>query len=289
MRLPPVEGVEHADVTAAGVRFHVAFAGSGEPIVLLHGWPQHWWAWRKVIPRLAGGHRVVCPDLRGFGWSEAPPGAYEKEALAGEVIALLDVLGLERVSLVGHDWGGFVGFLACLRAPERFERLVALNIVHPWFRRPRLTPAALARTSYQYVLATPRVGEWTLRARPELVAAVLRRGSHPATRWTDFEIAAYTHAFHRPAYARASSALYRTFLTKELPEIARGRYGDARLTVPTVLLTGEADPVITRERLGGHEGHADDLRIEVVAGAGHFTPEEQPGTVAERVLDPSSR
>jgi pimeloyl-ACP methyl ester carboxylesterase len=118
-----------------------AEAGHGDPIVLLHGFPQHWWQWRRVIPDLADRYRVICPDLRGFGWSDAPLDAYDKETLADDVLRLLDALALRRVCLVGHDVGGFVGFLVCLKVPERVERYIALNTGHP-FVRP--TPSVLA-------------------------------------------------------------------------------------------------------------------------------------------------
>lgn len=87
---------------------HVALAGpdDGPPLLLVHGWPQHWWEWRHVIPALAERFRVIAPDLRGFGWSEVPAGGYEKEQLASDMLALLDTLGIERVSWIGHDWGG---------------------------------------------------------------------------------------------------------------------------------------------------------------------------------------
>jgi pimeloyl-ACP methyl ester carboxylesterase len=74
--MPHVDGVAHRHVEAAGIRFHVAEAGEGEPVVLLHGWPQHWYCWRRVIPRLAADHRLLCADVRGFGWSDAPRSSY---------------------------------------------------------------------------------------------------------------------------------------------------------------------------------------------------------------------
>src|ERR1700710_1360374 len=104
-----VAGVTHRDVVVDGVRLHVAEAGDGDgpPLLLLHGWPQHWWSWRHLIPQLAQTHRVIACDLRGWGWSSAPPGDYAKATFARDVLALLDAEGLERVTLMGHDWGGY--------------------------------------------------------------------------------------------------------------------------------------------------------------------------------------
>jgi pimeloyl-ACP methyl ester carboxylesterase len=85
-----MDGVTHRYVDVLEVRMHVAEAGEGPPVVLLHGWPQHWWTWRRVIPALATERRLICPDLRGFGWSEAPPGRYELAEFADDVLALLD-------------------------------------------------------------------------------------------------------------------------------------------------------------------------------------------------------
>ena len=280
--LPPVPGVDvrHRDVALPdGTRLHVAEAGEGEPLVLLHGWPQHWWMWRRVLPALARGRRVVCPDLRGFGWSDAPPGAYAKEDLASDVLALLDALGIKRLDLAGHDWGGFVAFLVALRAPARVRRLAVLSIIHPWFRPPRPAPKALKRLSYQYVLATPVVGAQALRRSHAFVNTMLRRGSHPDTRWSGEEVAVYARPFTQPGHARASSALYRTFLTRELPTLAAGRYDGLRLSAPTLLLVGTADPVVLARRLMDIHAHADAARVEIIPGAGHFPAEERPEAV----------
>lgn len=98
--LPALPGVEHRwlDVSGGGgrVRLHVAEAGSGAPVLLLHGWPQHWWCWRRVIERLRGHYRLLVPDLRGFGWSEAPGTGYSAIGFASDAVGLLDALGLTR-------------------------------------------------------------------------------------------------------------------------------------------------------------------------------------------------
>ena len=131
-RAPHVEGVRHRFVRTARLRMHVAEAGRGEPVLLLHGWPQHWYAWRDVIPLLARHYRVICPDLRGFGWTEAPRTGYRTGELVDDLIALLDVLALERVFVVGHELGGRLGFHLSLRAPTRVRGHLALNALHPY-------------------------------------------------------------------------------------------------------------------------------------------------------------
>src|SRR5690242_2444838 len=107
--LPELDGVEHRFVDARGARFHVALAGpeGGPVVVLLHGWPQHWWMWRDAIGPLAdAGARVVALDHRGYGWSEVTPGGYRTDERADDALAVLDALGIERFALAGHDWGG---------------------------------------------------------------------------------------------------------------------------------------------------------------------------------------
>src|SRR4029079_3269623 len=133
-RMPEVPGVRQEWVSAGGLSVHVAMAGpeDAEPVLMLHGWPQHWYEWRGLVPRMSHRYRLLMPDLRGLGWSEVTEGGYEKDNLARDQIALLDALGIDRVKLIGHDWGGYAGFLMCLLAPERVERYVATNIVHPW-------------------------------------------------------------------------------------------------------------------------------------------------------------
>src|SRR3954451_19989976 len=202
--LPHVDGVKHRRVDVDGARFHVAEAGDGPPLVLLHGWPQHWWAWRKVIPALAEERRVLCPDLRGLGWSDAPPGSYAKEQWAADIVALLDALDLDRVDLAGHDWGGLVALLVALRAPERVRTVAALSILHPWPRPRAPSLRALVPLAYQLPLATPLAGEQLLRRLRVFVRELIRRGSHPGHRWSDEELDAYADVLRVPERARAS-------------------------------------------------------------------------------------
>ena len=281
MEPPPLEGVEHRFVEADGLRVHVAEAGDGEPLLLQHGWPQHWWAWRALIPQLAEGYRVICPDLRGHGWTDAPHGGYEKEQLAADLLALLDALGLQRVRVVGHDWGGFVGFLACLRAPERFSHLVAMGILHPWPAQRPPDPVRLAKGSYTAMLSAPILGQ-LLTQRLGAIPLLLK-ASRASGDWTAAELGVYSDRFRDPDRARATVSLYRTFLTRELGALLRGAYRDRHLTVPARLLIGGEDQVFKGDSMDGYQDYTDDMSIEWIEGAGHWLPEEVPELVLSRV------
>jgi pimeloyl-ACP methyl ester carboxylesterase len=271
--------VRHRDVKVNGVRLHIAEAGSGSPLLLLHGWPQHWWCWRELIPILSEGHRVLAPDLRGWGWSEAPRGDYAKTTFAADMLALLEAEGLESVKLIGHDWGAFTAFLLALEHPERVERMVALDITPPWAPRPSLRQLALPLlASYQLLLATPVLGTGAMTRSNAFVRAMIRGGSR-LRRWTDAELDIYADVLRDPARARASSACYRTFLTRELPGLAGG-YEPSDLQVPTLLIMGAASPIY---RVLDPQS-SSNLRVEAIDGAGHFLPEEAPNEVLEHAL-----
>jgi len=284
--LPQLDGVEHRFVDLPGLRMHVAEAGHGDPFVLLHGFPQHWWEWRKVIPGLAEHYRVICPDLRGFGWSDAPPGGYEKEQLAADIVALLDALELDRVRLVGHDWGGVIGFLLCLRHPERFDRHLALNTAHPFIVVDRRTLGTLWRFWYQQVIAAPGLGARLLgRGEQRFPRFLYRWVTIDQNAWSAEDTELFLAHLREPARARAGVALYRTFLLHEFLPILRGRYKTTRLRTPTLFLHGTGDPVLRPAFLRGYEAYADDMKLELVDGVGHFIADEAPQLVLERALD----
>lgn len=281
---PHVDGVSHRSVRARGLEFHLAEAGSGEDVVLcLHGWPQHWYEWRHLLPALADRHRVLALDLRGFGWSEAPRSGYEKENLADDVLAVLDELGIDRVKLVGHDWGGWIGFLLCLKAPQRFERYLALNILHPWLSPRTVLPQAW-RFLYQQAILAPGLGYWLHRSG-RFVPRVLVGASTNRDVWDDRTLHAFSDNLAEPERARAAVQLYRVFNLKEVPSILRGRYAGERLSVRTRMLFGADDAALRPEMLAGYERHADDMTVEFVHDCGHFIADERPELVAERARD----
>ncbi len=285
--IPELGDTAHDWVEVNGIRMHVASAGEqdAEPLLMLHGWPEHWWVWRHVIGPLSDRYRVICPDLRGFGWTDAPAGSYLKADLADDVLALADALELERFRLAGHDWGGFAGFQICLREPERVSHYVAAGISHPWVRADQAGIAErlglLARFWYMFVIASPLTGQQVVQRVPAFMRAILTRGATRPDTFSAADLETFVSQWSEPDRARACVALYRTFLTREFGEIARGAYADRTLTQPTVLLVGEHDPVIRAESLRGAEANAPRLEVRELAGVGHWVPEEAPEAMLE--------
>ena len=276
--------INHRSVTARGVRFHLAEAGpaDGEPLVLLHGFPQHWYVWRHLLPQLAATHRVLAFDLRGCGWSEAPKHGYGTPNLAEDVIAVLDALGIGAATIVGHDWGAWVGFVAAVRHPERVRALVSVNMTHLWPVHRRMLPN-LWRMWHTAFIEHPPIGRLVLR-HTGFAGFLLRHWSGDPALWEREDLRIYTDLLRDPARARAVEQVNAAYVWQEIFGHPLGRYRKARLRVPTLIIGGERDVVIPPSVLEGGERHADDVRVVVLPGGGHLLAEEQPAAVAEEVL-----
>lgn len=273
----------HHEVRVRGIRVHVVEAGEGPALVLQHGFPQDWHCWTSVIGALAEHHRVICPDMRGFGQSDAPPFGYEKETLAQDLLAVVDALGVQRFSLAGHDWGGVVSFIAALRAPARIDRLVLLNTAHLFWQIDAAFARAIRGFWYMPLVGTPLLGPWLLRRRKFLSIAL--GWAHPGLAWDAEERQHYLGQFDQRARRSAARRLYGSYAFREVAEIVRGRYKRERLTVPTLMLHGDGDRAIRPPLIRGHEPYADDLRVELISGAGHFVVEAEPERVATKILE----
>ncbi len=281
--LPEVEGVRHRFVDADGLAVHIAEAGDEDapPILLLHGFPQHWLMWRGVIEQLAPQFRLIAPDLRGFGWTEAPGNGYDGETFATDQVHLLDALEIESIKVIGHDWGGWTSFLLGIEHPERVERMIVCNSPHPWPNvEPRLA-LELWRSWYALAVATPVLGPRLLE-RTSFAAGILRRGNI-GTPFDPGELEAYMDRLREPSRAHAVSSLYRYYL-RSFTNGLRGSWEAKRLDVPTLLLFGEKDLYVTPRALPGYEKHAPEMELEMVADSGHFLVDEKPDLVARRAL-----
>lgn len=273
---PPIDGVRRSFVDARGVRFHVTEAGApdGRPVLALHGWPQHHWVYRDLLADPPPGMRIIAPDLPGYGWSGPAPHRWAKDDVASDVLALMDVLGLERVLLVGHDWGGFVGYRMLLTAPERFDGYLVMNISHPWLPPKAVTPH-LWRFWYQVLMATVGV---PVQQR----TSFLDRAFASASAMDRDTARVYTERFRDPVVARTARDTYRTFLLRELPAAVRAP-APPRATVPIRCLFGLHDSAVHVSFAAPETAKADDYTLETV-DASHFIIDERPDLVRARLI-----
>jgi pimeloyl-ACP methyl ester carboxylesterase len=273
---PPIAGVRRSFVEARGVRFHVTEAGpaDGRPVLALHGWPQHQWVYRDLLADPPPGLRIIAPDLPGYGWSGSAPHKWAKEDVASDVLALLDTLGLDRVLLVGHDWGAYIGYRMVLREPQRFDGFLAMNMAHPWVA-PRVVIPRLGRFWYQVVIGTAGV---PIQRHTKFLEVAFNRSSR-----IDPDTArVYADRFRDPLVARTARDTYRTFVLREIPQAARNPE-TRRATVPIRALFGLDDAALHPSLVAAETANADDYTLETV-DASHFIIDERPDLVRARLI-----
>lgn len=279
--VPPIDGVRRSFVQARGVRFHVTESGpeDGRPVLALHGWPQHHWVYRGLLADPPPGLRIIAPDLPGYGWSGPAPHRWAKDDVADDVLALMDALALDRVLLVGHDWGGFVGYRMLLAAPERFDGYLVMNMAHPWQTPRTILPHFWRFLAYQPFVAS--IGKFLQQRTPYLERLIFAFGPK-AHRVDPAAARIYAERFRDPVVARTATDTYRTFLLREMPTAARNPE-DRRATVPIRALFGMADFAVHHSLAAPETADADDYTFEPV-DAGHFVIDERPDLVRERLI-----
>lgn len=271
----------------AGVQLHVVEAGpsDGEPVLLLHGFPEFWWGWRSQIPALAAaGRRVVVPDLRGYNLSGKPRGicAYGLDPLTDDLRGLLDDLGPAPADVVGHDWGGAVAWWGALRFPERIARLALLNIPHPAVMRQFLLHdrEQRRRSRYIFFFQLPFLPERKIRAGDfRGFRAIFKRSSRPGTFSAD-DLAIYSAAAARPGALTAMLHWYRAALWAP-----PGRPAHRRVEPPVRLLWGEDDVALGAGMARASLALCREVDLTFLAGAGHWVQHEATAPVNDRLRE----
>lgn len=287
-----VEGPwRHEFVSSGGSRFHVAVAGSesrSAPLVLLlHGYPEFWWAWRAQIPALAdAGYRVAAMDVRGVGGSDKPPSGYGVPARAADVAGVVRSLGRDRAVMVGHGTGGTLAWTLGALHPGTTTAVGVLASPHParmrLSGRAAFTSAALRELAY---LQIPTLPERAL-TRGDLVERTLTLGAAAPLPGDVVEL--YRTAMRIPFAAHSAAEALR-WAVRSTPRMDGRRFGAALrrpLTVPALQLQGGKDGIVRPDRADlDAVSLAPDLRYELIQDAGHFLPEEAPDQVNELLLD----
>ncbi len=265
-----------------GVALHYLLAGQGEPVVLLHGVPQTSHEWRHVMPRLAGRHRVVAPDLRGLGASSRPAGGYDKKTVANDIWLLLSRhLGVERFFLVGHDWGGPVAFSLAAQHPEAVRRLAILDVVIPgdgadFSQGGRRWHHALFRT-----LDLP---EALCAGREELVLGwLLENYAHRPNAIAPADREEFLRSYRTFGGFRAMLEYYRA-LPRDAEDNKALLAQGGKLRMPVLALGGDKAFGRGLEPLQSMQRVAEDVQGGVMEECGHFLADEQPAALAEKLL-----
>lgn len=252
----------------------------GPLTILLHGFPESGRAWRKIMRQLGErGHRVVAPDLRGYGSSDAPAAlaAYALDTLVRDVVGLADALGAETFTLVGHDWGGIIAWAVAAWHPERLKRLVILNAPHLGTVASELRrhPRQILRSLYVGFFQLPRLPErllasFTYRA----LRRALSRTSRPGT-FTAAELDGYVAEWRRPGRLTAMINYYRAL---RIPHPPLGR-----ITVPTLILWGMKDRFLGAHLADAAAAMCDDARIVRFAECTHWVQHEEPRRIVAEI------
>lgn len=273
------EAIRFSRVRLPELSLHVAEAGApdGLPTILLHGFPEFWFGWRRQIGPLAqAGLRLIVPDQRGYGLSDKPEGiaAYHLDRLADDVVALADAHGVNRFRLVGHDWGGLVAWWTASRHSDRVERLAILNAFHPAVFGPYLRrhPGQWLRSAYAAFFQIPGLPEARLTADDgRVLRAALTRTSRPGA-FAPADLDRYAEAWLRPGAMTAMLNWYRALARLE-------RRPSPRVTCPTLILWGRRDHALQPGLAEASLALCDAGRIEWLPEATHWVQHDAPDAV----------
>jgi len=270
----------HHQRTVNGFRMHYVTAGSGFPLVLLHGWPQSWYEWRKIMPALAERYTIIAPDLRGLGDSEKPMGGYDKRSLATDVRELLRELGHDEVGVIGHDWGGAVAFYLAYDNRELVRRLCILDMIPGLARAGDAMPIEMA-LKINHVFFHGGNPDTAAHLVNQDIEGYLRRFltsldfNYRPNVFSAEEIAEYVRVNSIPGSIRAGFQWYASGLREDTVNLANAT---DKLTIPVTAWGGAAF-------LGDIRPYWESVAETVSGGAipecGHFVPEEQPEFVID--------
>ncbi len=285
--------ITHGYARVNGVNLHYAESGSGELVILLHGFPEFWYSWRHQLKALAPHFHVVAPDLRGYNLSDKPLNVadYRLEVLAEDVIGLLNHFGAPKAALVGHDWGAGITWAVAQKHADRISKLAVMQVPPAAAWRANMSLRQLMRSWYMFLFQLPRVPEWLISRNgfAALARIFKKQVSRPAT-FTDADIAAYREALQKPGALTAAVNYYRANVVRlmrrsssaEGPKAGK----DNRIRVPTLFIFGEQDSAILPQTVEGIARFIvapyRELRIP---GSGHWIQNEAAEEVNAALLD----
>ena len=284
-----LNNLKHEFINANGIKIHYVTAGKGPLVILLHGFPEFWYTWRHQIPFLSEHFQVVAPDLRGYGDTEKPSHVsdYQPSIIANDIVELIHALGHDKASIVGHDWGGGIGWRIAIDHPEVVDRLIVLNCPHPVIFNRALTSnfQQIKRSWYVFFFLIPYIPELVFKIRSKQMIKEIFRGSViRKTTFSDEDIDKYYQALAKPGAFTAALNYYRAaFLKRSRGSKSEG--SNKKISSPTLLIWGEEDKALGKELTYGMESlFTGPFTIEYIPNCSHWVNEEQPERVNQLLL-----
>lgn len=279
--------LEHSTIKTNGIRLHTVQAGpkSGIPVVLLHGFPEFWYGWRKQIPALAkAGCRVIVPDQRGYNLSDKPKGidAYCIDNLVEDVVGLIDALEYEKVNLVGHDWGALVAWMLAVQHPERLHRLGIVNVPHPAVMKRFLQrdPGQMGRSLYALFFQLPWLPELSMRMFNWSGASLGMRRNGRGLAFTEEDIKKYKEAWSQPGAMTAMLNWYRA-APRYQSQITNGM----QVRIPTLILWGVKDFALSYRMARPSLDYCEEGNLIFFTDATHWVQHEEADEVNLHLLN----
>ena len=279
------QSLQHGFLTTNGVKLHYVTQGQGPLMVMLHGFPEFWYSWRHQIPEFATDHKVVAVDLRGYNESDKPAAksAYTMPEFIQDIKGLIEGLGYESCTLVGHDWGGAIAWSFAHAYPAMVDRLIVLNIPHPakFAEALRSNPKQWLRSLYVLFFQIPGLSEWALQWDDYHAIAIAFTGmAVDQTAFSSADLEAYKDAAAKRGALTAMLNYYRNAFSNVLSQ-----QNWSVIEVPTLLIWGEKDIALGKELTYGTEAYVEDLQIRYIPNCSHWVQHERPDLVNQHIRE----
>jgi pimeloyl-ACP methyl ester carboxylesterase len=300
--------IEEKFIETNGVKLHTVLIGSGEPLILLHGFPDFWYGWKNIILGLKDKYKLIVPDMRGYNLSEKPEGMenYSLELLIDDIKGLSEALNLGKFCLAGHDWGGPVAWGVAGKYPELLKKLIIINGPHPIIMRNLIAKDKDQRraSSYIFEFIKPDSANLLIENNFKVLKAImdmnietlkdlfgglktleniseLQEREH---RLSEFDMEKYVEAWGQPGAIQAGLHYYRASVKD-----AFTASWDGTIKVPTLVIHGMKDIALTPKILNGLEDYIKDLKIVKIENATHWVmidaPEEVNSSIQEFIAE----
>lgn len=276
-------GWTHGHATTNGVRLHYVEQGEGPLVLLLHGFPEHWYSWRfQIAPLAEAGFRVVAPDLRGYNLSDKPRGGYDIKNLTKDVRGLIRALGETSATVVGHDWGGIIALQFPIDYPAACDKLIVMNapLIRSWYWGRRNYP----NNTYALLMQIPGLAERRGWADIDQTTRNIFSGvASNSDAFTDEDITIFAEALKQPKALSSAMKYYRSIYWPDWFLTWADR--NERIACPTQFIWGREDRAVRLPFMEEAAEHVDDLRTVLIDDAGHWVQQEKPDEVTAAMLD----